>query len=347
MTGEERIANLKAMGYTDSEAEFLCLAALHSGYFVRRQFLAYIDRLTGWADTALAEKVVRNGHCKQHVFRHNRSVYSFCSKPFFEVLGEPDNRNRRLHEVFTMKNRLMSLDFIIQNRSCRFLATEAERVGHFCQRMGLNIAVLPSKVYPAMAGTGSTTRYFVDKYPIYIDVPQSGAEELAHFCYVDEGQHGMSRFRNYLDQYARMFAGLPQFRLVYVSCFESRFKAAQSIFEKAVNADDECVPDGHSMLRVLEHFRDRAAYENGDFERFDQNRLIRFRRDRSAFAAPKYDALFAEWKRSGDEIVSEQSSSDMGPGRASSWFCAYRLPFRYEFFGTLLTRGSDTERSAS
>ncbi len=38
MSSAERIAALKGLGYTEREAAFLCLAALHGGYFLRRQY---------------------------------------------------------------------------------------------------------------------------------------------------------------------------------------------------------------------------------------------------------------------------------------------------------------------
>jgi hypothetical protein len=56
MTNQERICNLKMLGYTDREAEFLCLAALHSGYFVRRQFLGFAGRERGKLDGRVGER---------------------------------------------------------------------------------------------------------------------------------------------------------------------------------------------------------------------------------------------------------------------------------------------------
>ena len=41
-TGDERIARLEELGYTEREAAFLVLAALHSGYFLRRQYQEFL-----------------------------------------------------------------------------------------------------------------------------------------------------------------------------------------------------------------------------------------------------------------------------------------------------------------
>src|ERR1700744_2412887 len=149
MTNQERIRNLKTLGYTDREAEFLCLAALHSGYFVRRQFLGFAGRERGKLDAKLAEKTVGAGHARPLVFRHNRTVYSLCSKPFYEAIGETDNRNRRTHEVFTIRNRLIGLDFVLNNKDRRFLATEKEKVAFFRDKLGIELDLLPTRRYRA------------------------------------------------------------------------------------------------------------------------------------------------------------------------------------------------------
>ena len=39
---QPRARALQALGYTEREAQFVELAALHSGYFVRRQFNAFV-----------------------------------------------------------------------------------------------------------------------------------------------------------------------------------------------------------------------------------------------------------------------------------------------------------------
>ena len=63
-TGDERIARLEELGYTEREASFLVLAALHSGYFLRRQYREFLGMSPGHADATLAEKVVAKGHAQ-------------------------------------------------------------------------------------------------------------------------------------------------------------------------------------------------------------------------------------------------------------------------------------------
>ena len=48
-----RVDALRECGYTERDTQFLELAALHSGYFVRRQFNAFIGRARGGSAAAL------------------------------------------------------------------------------------------------------------------------------------------------------------------------------------------------------------------------------------------------------------------------------------------------------
>ena len=98
MTPLERIEGLQNFGYDLEEARFLCTAALHSGFFLRRHFLSFINGMKGWKDVVLLNKLKANGHCRVTFFRHSRMVYHLSAKPLYEALGEKDNRNRREHQ---------------------------------------------------------------------------------------------------------------------------------------------------------------------------------------------------------------------------------------------------------
>ena len=50
MTVETQIHSIQALGYSQAEAQFLRLVALHGGYFVRRQFLRSVDCRRGQRD---------------------------------------------------------------------------------------------------------------------------------------------------------------------------------------------------------------------------------------------------------------------------------------------------------
>lgn len=337
MTHQERIANLKMLGYTEREAEFLCLAALHSGYFLRRQFLFFIGKSRGQLDSNFIDKIVAKEHAKSFAFRGDRLVHRIASKLVYTALGEPHNRNRRRHEIFTIKNRLMSLDFVLQNPSHRFLPTESEKTSFFCEELKVAENHLPVKRYRSQEHGTTTDRYFVDKFPIFTAFGENGDGSVPHFCYIDEGQHSTSRFEQHLQEYRPLLAQLPQFRIVYVASSPDQFKQSRSVFERLI-VNRSIAPLDPLVTRTVAYFHDRDAYERKDFKRFTQQKLIQFREDRAAFSDLDHERLFNLWKSSGDESVIAElcPTSTSKPNGNLGEFGTYLLKFNYELFGTLL-----------
>src|SRR5712692_10542928 len=128
MTNDDRIKALETFGYDHEEAHFLVLVALHSGYFVRRQYLYFVEGSQGWRDDSLLKKLADRGHGEVSVLRHNRQVCHLGAKPLYDAIGEQDNRNRRERQPSTIKNKLMCLDFVLENLSNYYLATEREKL---------------------------------------------------------------------------------------------------------------------------------------------------------------------------------------------------------------------------
>src|SRR2546425_4362 len=163
MPTPERMAALQTFGYDPGEARFLCIAALQSGYFVRRQYLAFLGGTKGSRDVVLLNKLKVNQHCRVLVFRHSRMVYHLSAKPLYDALGEKDNRNRREHQPTTIKNKLMGLDFVLDHPQHEYLATEREKLDYFVGSLKIAPEVLPTRWYESARGHGTTAKHFVDK----------------------------------------------------------------------------------------------------------------------------------------------------------------------------------------
>ena len=189
MTNPERIEALKRLGYSEREAAFLCLAALHGGYFLRRHYCDFIGKEIGGTAAALIEKLLAQQHAAAITAFNNTKIYHLGSRPFYQAIGEPDNRNRREHSPALIKNRLMSLDFVLAHRDYRYLATEREKLDYFSGTLEIALSALPYKRYISLKTTSSTIRYFVDKYPIFLsDINLTAPPSVpACFCFVDQG----------------------------------------------------------------------------------------------------------------------------------------------------------------
>ena len=341
MENDERISRIQSFGYNVSEASFLCAAALHGGFFLRRQYAAFTGKVAGYADVALGEKALKCGHVKVTALRHNRMLYHLCSKPFYAAMGEADNRNRRDREPQAIRRRLMMLDFFLANRAFRFFPTEAEKVSCFAEELGISEEHLPRKLYRSAAQGTNTLRYFVDKSPIYVD-PEN--QNRVHFCYVDEGLHSTSGFEQHLNEYRSLFSRLAQVEVVYIACSHDLFSAVEHVFGKLMVAGNRS-PVDPLIAQLTEYFKVRDAYERRDMTGLTQAKLIQLRADRAEFSDPKYERLFEQWKREGDACVTTALSPESTANRAQVvQFRTQLLPFTYELLGTLAPSNSKGKR---
>ena len=337
MTPLERIEGLQNFGYDLEEARFLCTAALHSGFFLRRQFLSFINGMKGWKDVVLLNKLKANGHCRVTFFRHSRMVYHLSAKPLYEALGEKDNRNRREHQPSTIKNKIMNLDYVLEHPDYHYLATEREKLDYFVRTRNIAPEDLPTRLYSSPHGHDPKAKHFVESYPIFLPAPVEGMAAQVHFCYIDEGLQTTDRFATYMNQYGRLYAALSDFHVIYVAELPRLFASAERIFQRFVasvfGSPDPVDPE---QQRLLAYFQRRRLYENQDFSDFDTAGLIRFREEKKRFAGEPYEALYTQWK-AGDleSLGSALRSGPASSGTPIRQFSTYLLEHDYGLFGSL------------
>jgi len=341
MTANERVQALRRFGYSESEGTFLCLVAFHGGYFLRRQYASFIRGKDGGNVTQLVQKALAQGHLRSSTWRQNTQLYHLCARPFYEALGQGENRNRRTREVLTIKNKLMGFDFVLTHRDVWYLATEQEKLDYFTGTLKLEVSRLPAKLYRSRKSGEATPRYFVDKYPLFLSPAREefsapGAPPVVSFCFVDEGIVSLSRFESYLTNYRSLFNSLPAFHLVYIAAKDRHFASAQRVFERFIGRDS-----GISMVtkmslpdRLLQYFEARRLYENGQLESFDRAKLLRLRQERSEFSSEKHEVAYERWKATGPPLAREI----LGPGTASQHlivgaFSTFLLEHNYDLFG--------------
>lgn len=338
LTDEERLQAIQRFGYTEREAAFLRVAALHSGNFTLSQYCRFSGRAMGGTAATLAQKALAKGHAKISTYCNNAKVYHLCSRPFYAAIGQADNRNRREHQPFTIKNRLLGLDFVLSHPNHRFLATEQDKVNYF-RSLGIEPSALPTKVYRDGMRSGATKRYFVDKYPIFLRAqPGSLASTVAAFCFVDEGIVTLSRFETYLKQYRLLFEALPGFELVYVAETNVLFPWAERLFWRfAASRDSAGKPAvDPAIARMLEHFEARSLYDSGCLESFDRAKLVRLRDEREEYSGAEFSALYERWKLHGEhgvlEVLAPECAVDK---RSATTFSTYLIKEHYDLFGSL------------
>jgi hypothetical protein len=96
-------------------------------------------------------------------------LYHVHHKPFYEAIGQPDNRNRRLHSIGRMVERVMILDAALSDRRCWWLTPEADKRTFFdvTRDTGLRPEEYPHITFAS--GPRKTVHSFPDKLTIGIE----------------------------------------------------------------------------------------------------------------------------------------------------------------------------------
>ena len=281
MTIDEQTAALQQFGYTAREAEFLALAALHSGYFLRRQFCPKRGKL---ADT-LCRKVLARQHARATVYGRNTHLYHLFAKPLYIALGQDDNRHRRPHDPFYLRAKVMGFDYVLAHPGYRFLPTEQEKLHWFCEVRGTRQKDLPTKIYTGKDRT-QTERYFVDKYPVRID-PQTGK---VAFCYINDGVYTPPGFLTWLRQYTPLLEALGEAEVIYIAPSEAAFPAAQREFAMQFPAGGGAVAP-----ELLAYFELRKDFEQHGPAGRPQGVLDLYRRLSRRYAEPRFEQQYTAW----------------------------------------------------
>lgn len=329
MDKNQQISNLKSFGYTEREATFLAIAALHSGYFLRRQYCAFSGTGFGTPDNALIEKTLELRHVREISLRYHRKLYSIQSKPLFEALGETDNRNRRLHEPQTIKARLMGLDYVLGKPNACWYPTEDDRVSLFVDDFGIEKQHLPVKRYVSRNGGRQTLRWFVDKPPVFTEPP----DKTVRICFADPGYHTGDAFASFLSDYRPLFARLERFGIIYIACYAASAHRGQAIFDRSFcTAAASPLDPVHSDL--TQYFEDRYEHEMKGLAGFDHERLNRYRDARRQFANRRVDELFALWKEEGAAAMTADLCPESAPDFHRRCSFSIEIPAQnYELFG--------------
>ncbi len=181
---------IQELGYTESEARFLYIVAVFSGYFTLRQFRVFTGSSYGKRPTSFAQKLITQGHAKARRFVRRGAIFHLFSRSAYSQKDKENLRNRKRHSFDFMRSRLVLLDFILANQHLNYFETEQDKISFFCSELGISQDCLPAKVYEGAVPNRQTIRYFVDKFPVFVAPPFSGALPVVTFTYVDLGSKG-------------------------------------------------------------------------------------------------------------------------------------------------------------
>ncbi len=233
-------------------AEWTAHAALHSGVFTRLQLRAWLQSPNPDAERAEASRIItalRDSElaAEEELPGVGRCVH-ICAKQVYRALGEPDNRNRRRPAREKALERLLCLDYVLDHPDEAWLPTEGGKT-KACEEAGIDRGTWPRKVYPAKDGESETTRYFVEKFPLAVDLESRCA---VAGC-VSPGTT-KTRLKSWLETYGRLLEALGRagfaLTLVHVSSRPEMEEAAARELARAARKLGSGDPEEAELERI-------------------------------------------------------------------------------------------------
>jgi len=283
---------LEALGYTESEARFLYIVATHSGYFVARQFLAFTCGHWGKRATTFWHKLHTKKHARTEYFPMNGKVYHVFSRKLYHQIGRENLRNRREHEFEYIQRRIGMLDFVLSHPECQYLETEPEKRSYFCDRLKLPTHFLPAKIYYGQKTTQPTVRYFVDKFPMFLDSSISSPSPVVTFTYLQGPEASLTEFVHHLQAYLPLFRQLTEFGFRYLARVDSHFGKAKEVFDSVVT-----IPLASEVSAELRrYFQIRKAWDLRQYRSVTDGDFIFRNQAKARFVGERFEHLYRGWK---------------------------------------------------
>ena len=258
---EGHVDAIRTLGYTADEARFLYVVATHSGYFVPRQFVAFTGASWGKRSDNFTNKLERYGHATWREYMDMGGVYHLFSKTLYRLIDRENLRNRRRHSTEFIRTRLLLLDFVIANPEYSYLETEYEKVRFFCDELGIPKKALPAKAYEGRSTPEPTLRYFVDKFPLFLDSSNGSPSPVVTLSFVDPGHTSLGGFAHHLNSYMPLLQYLSNFHFLYIAASTVQFERAETCFLSLVQAPlRQTTPD-----ELERYFRLREAWERKQY----------------------------------------------------------------------------------
>ena len=304
--------------YTARQARFLGLVALHGGYFLRRQYVAFTGRAHGQATVRFLAHTTARGHVRALPYGRHGHVFHLCARPIYAAIGEEHNRNRRIAEWDAVMRKLMTLDFVLAQPEATFWATEEDKVS-LMHELGIRPELWPAKRYVSRHVSGpATTRYFVDKMPWY----RASDDPRLWFTYVD-AERTLKGFETFVVQYRGVLAAVAS-GVTYVAQKGWR-GAVHAVFNKVAGVDT--ARTALPLTAFLEYCRLRRDIEAHRIQHLRVDELQRFVSLRSRFSTPPFDDLYEVWLRDGDAAISSANACAASASRCV--LTVHELGFQY------------------
>ncbi len=280
---ESQLVPLRSFGYTEVEARFLYLVAMHSGYFTVRQFLEFAKAKSGKRNARLVEKLFALGHASAQRYRRRSLVYHLHSRPIYDAIGKGKLRNRRGHELGHIKTRLLALDYILAHPDDDYFETPEAKREYFIRRFKVS-----ENLFLSIKENGRTIT-FADGFPLCVSYPPPEFMPVVTFTYVDPGNKSLEAFIEHLRTYRPLFRQLPGFQFLYISTASGQQKDAAELFA--------LFTEGKGLADLTRYFDVQTKWDNKQYGLLSEQDVIFMSEGRKRFTGETIGTLYYLWKR--------------------------------------------------
>ena len=281
-----RVEAVAAFGVTERQAQFLVHALLHAGVFVERQYCQFAHIVHGQKSADFVRMLVERRWATPVATGplHRGRLFHLHYKPLWAAIGEPDNRFRKATTHGRLIERVMLLDAVLDEPDLSWLGPAIDKRRHFQRALAgrLDLRAFPHLTFHGDGGT--TTRLFPDKLPIGVE-PHGRRHVL---LYLVTGPSAMD-FRLFLLRHTELLRALYQWEIRLL--VPRPLVAATTAYLRAAR-DHLASPLDPAVIDELKWFfpeQERLAQPGAGAP---DARLLR---DRSAYRAPQFTALYRHW----------------------------------------------------
>jgi hypothetical protein len=280
---ESELAKLHAFGYTEVEAQFLQIAATHSGYFTVGQFLSFAKASYGKRNARFVEKLLTSGHASVQRYRRNGRVYHLDCRRIYAAIGKDYLRGRRKHELRYVRTRLLGLDFILAHAEENYFETVEAKRRYFVEGCKIDPTLFCATVENKHAIT------FADGFPLYIDYTAHEYDPLVTFTYIDPGHRSIDPYIAHLRRYRPLFRQLPNFQFFYIATKWGRHQEAGELFPMLV--------EGQRLADLIRLFEVQTRWDNKEYNSVTGAELIFRNQAQERFKGPFFETMKRLWRR--------------------------------------------------
>ena len=225
------IPELQKFGYTEHEAAFLYLVGMHSGYFLRRQFLAFVQRDNGAMAQRFLAKSTHLGHVVAIEYAAGRHIYHLKSRIVYRVLAKENSQLRRTKADREIKSRLMQLDYVLDHFGTQFLDLDQSKT-----KLVQQLVRGRSDLLPENPPGNNRPRPFFEPFPIAVRQHPFTNSSLISLAFVDDGLRSISAFVRWLKRVEPILVESSHAEVVYVSDNRRNFDHAEHEFRKVLQS---------------------------------------------------------------------------------------------------------------